>query len=52
MFTNIRAPSLYKSEPVWGEQIKLFDGIDLKGWHTSGKNQWVAQDGIISPASG
>jgi hypothetical protein len=53
-FTGIRAPSLWrKSEPVWGEQIKLFDGIDLKGWHTSGKNQWVAQDGIMrSPASG
>jgi Domain of Unknown Function (DUF1080) len=53
-FVGVRAPSLWrKTEPVWGEQIKLFDGKDLKGWHTSGKNQWVAEDGIMrSPASG
>lgn len=52
--TGVRAPSLWRtSDPVWGEQIKLFDGTDLKGWHTQGKNQWVVQDGIMkSPASG
>ena len=34
-FVGVRAPSLWrKSEPVWGTQIKLFDGKDLKGWHT------------------
>jgi hypothetical protein len=51
---GVRAPSLWRSsEPVWGEQIKLFDGKDLKGWHVSGKNQWIAEDGIMrSPASG
>jgi hypothetical protein len=53
-FTGVRAPSLWrKSEPVWGEQIKLFDGTDLKGWHVPGKNQWLAENGILrSPASG
>jgi hypothetical protein len=53
-FVGVRAPSLWRTtEPVWGEQIKLFDGKDLKGWHTSGKNQWYAEDGILrSPASG
>jgi len=53
-FTGVRAPSLWrKSEPAWGEQIKLLNGTDLKGWHASGKNQWVAENGIMrSPASG
>ena len=37
----------------WGEQIKLFDGKDLNGWHASGPNQWKVEDGIMrSPASG
>jgi hypothetical protein len=53
-FTGVRAPSIRRqTEPVWGEQIKLFDGTDLKGWHASGKNQWIVSDGIMrSPASG
>jgi Domain of Unknown Function (DUF1080) len=52
--TGIRAPSLWRtSEPSWGEQIKLFNGTDLKGWHTNGNNQWKVENGImISPASG
>jgi hypothetical protein len=51
---GVRAPSLWrKTEPAWGDQIKLFDGKDLKGWHTQGKNQWIAeQDMMKSPASG
>jgi hypothetical protein len=51
---GVRAPSLWrKTEPVWGDQIKLFDGKDLKGWHTQGKNQWIAEQGMMrSPASG
>ncbi len=51
---GVRAPSLRRnSEPVWGEQIQLFNGKDLKGWHTSGKNQWIVENGIMrSPASG
>jgi len=52
--TGVRAPSLRKSsEPVWGKQIRLFNGIDLKGWHTAGPNQWKVINGIMSsPASG
>jgi len=53
-FVGVRAPTLWrKTEPVWGTQIKLFDGKDLKGWHASGKNQWVAENGMLrSPAKG
>lgn len=53
-FVGVRAPSLWrKTEPVWGTQIKLFDGKDLKGWHATGKNQWVAENGMLrSPAKG
>ncbi len=49
-----RAPGLRRqSDPVWGEEVKLFDGTDLKGWHTNGPNQWKVEDGIMrSPASG
>ena len=52
--TGVRAPSLWrKDEPVWGEEIKLFNGTDLKGWHTTGPNQWIVENGIMkSPASG
>ena len=52
--TGTRAPSLWRTaEPVWGEQIKLFNGVDLTGWHTNGKNQWVVENGVMkSPASG
>ncbi len=52
--TGVRAPLLIRqSDPVWGKEIKLFDGTDLKGWHTSGPNQWKAEDGILrNPASG
>ena len=52
--TGVRAPLLNrKSDPVWGKEIKLFDGKDLNGWHTSGPNQWKVEDGMMrSPASG
>jgi hypothetical protein len=52
--TGVRAPSLWRTTPpVWGNEVKLFDGTDLKGWHTSGKNQWIAENGIMkSPAKG
>ncbi|HEY4935824.1 MAG TPA: DUF1080 domain-containing protein [Puia sp.] len=54
MLTGVRAPSLRRqSDPVWGKEIKLFDGTDLKGWHVSGPNQWKVEDAIMrSPASG
>ena len=49
-----RAPSLRRqTPPVWGKQIKLFSGTDLKGWHAMGENQWVAKSGVLrSPHSG
>ncbi len=52
--SGVRAPLLNrKSDPVWGTEIKLFDGKDLNGWHASGPNQWKVEDGIMrSPASG
>ncbi len=48
-WTGVRAPSLKRAkQPVWGKQVKLFSGIDLKGWHTEGENQWQAKNGILS----
>jgi hypothetical protein len=54
-WVGVRAPVLKRSgQPVWGTPIKLFDGVDLKGWHASGPvNQWKAESGVLrSPASG
>jgi hypothetical protein len=53
-FTGVRAPSLARtSPPVWGKPIKLFNGTDMTGWHTDGKNQWIVEQGILrSPHSG
>jgi hypothetical protein len=54
-FTATRAPSLKRDAAVpWGKPIKLFNGVDLKGWHPSGQtNQWVVENGILkSPKSG
>ena len=53
-WVGVRAPSLRRTQaPVWGKQIKLFSGTDLKGWHAMGTNQWVAKNGILtSPHSG
>src|ERR1035437_9570100 len=49
----LRAAIVEESEPVWADPIKLFNGNDLKGWHAIGKNQWVADAGMLrSPASG
>jgi hypothetical protein len=47
-WTAKRAPSLKRTgEPTWGTPIKLFNGKDLKGWHATGDNQWVVEDGIL-----
>jgi hypothetical protein len=47
-WTAVRAPSLRRTtEPTWGEPIKLFNGKDLSGWHATGENQWVVEDGIL-----
>jgi len=51
--SGVRAPSLKRSSsPAWGKPVKLFNGIDLKGWHPSGeKNQWVVENGILKSAA-
>jgi hypothetical protein len=47
-WTAIRAPLLKREgEPVYGEPITLFNGVDLKGWHAMGENQWKVEDGIL-----
>jgi hypothetical protein len=47
-FTGLRAPKLARNgEPVWGKPIKLFNGKDMSGWHTDGKNQWIVEDGVL-----
>ncbi|CAG4988498.1 hypothetical protein DYBT9275_00094 [Dyadobacter sp. CECT 9275] len=53
-WTGVRAPSLRRSTPpVWGKPISLSGGSSIKGWHASGDNQWVAENGILrSPKSG
>lgn len=53
-FTAVRAPSLERTgEVVWGKTIQLFNGKDLKGWHATGENQWVVENGVLkSPHSG
>jgi hypothetical protein len=53
-WTAVHAPELKRTgEPSWGQQQKLFNGKDLTGWHASGTNQWIVQDGVLkSPHSG
>lgn len=54
-FVGEAAPLLErKSEPTWGEQINIFNGKDLSGWHANkADNQWVVKDGILtSPKAG
>jgi hypothetical protein len=47
-FTGVRAPSLAKTAaPVWGKPVKLFNGKNIQGWHTDGKNQWTVENGIL-----
>jgi hypothetical protein len=47
-WTAVRAPLLKREgEPVYGEPITLFNGVDLKGWHVMGENQWKVEDGIL-----
>lgn len=49
-----RAPKLpHSKNPVWSEPRKLFNGMDLSGWHAEGENQWVVESGILkSPKAG
>ena len=46
-----RAPSLKREgEPVYGEPITLFNGVDMKGWSAMGENQWKVENGILTSA--
>lgn len=54
-FTGVRAPLLHREKaPTWGAPVQLFNGKDLKGWHSQKPdNQWVVENGIMkSPRSG
>ncbi len=53
-YVGMRAPMLKRAkQPTWDKPIKLFNGIDLRGWHAIGKNQWKVESGILqSPRSG
>lgn len=53
-YKGVRAPSLRgKATPAWGSPIKLTAGNEIKGWHATGENQWIAENGILrSPKSG
>lgn len=53
-WSALRAPSLHRQkQPTWGKPIRLFNGVDLTGWHVSGENQWKVENGVLrSPKSG
>lgn len=53
-FTGTRAPLLKREkDPTWGKPVALFDGKDMKSWHTEGDNQWIVEGGLMkSPKSG
>jgi len=53
-FTGSRAPLLKREkEPTWGKPVALFNGKDMKSWHTEGENQWIVEGGLLkSPKSG
>lgn len=53
-WTAVRAPSLRRQkEGAWGKPITLIPASGLKGWHATGENQWVVEQGILrSPRSG
>jgi hypothetical protein len=48
-WTGRRAPSLRRAAaPKWGEPIRLFNGVDLAGWHVvQGNNEWQVADGVL-----
>lgn len=53
-FTANRAPSLQRTKaPVWSKPVKIFNGNNLTGWHATGNNQWMVENGVLkSPRSG
>jgi hypothetical protein len=53
-WSGVKAPSLKRTKaPEWTAPIVLFNGKDMKGWHTDGANQWIVESGVLkSPKSG
>lgn len=53
-WTAEKAPLLIRtSSPSWGKPVTLFDGKTMNGWEAKGKNQWIAEGGVLkSPHSG
>ncbi len=50
-FTAVRAPTLRRATPLWASALRLFNGTDLKGWHSvGGTNQWSAVNGVLTNA--
>jgi len=42
------APTLqHDMNPKWGKAITLLNEKDLSGWHATGVNQWVVEDGVL-----
>jgi hypothetical protein len=44
-----RAPALRRTAPpTWGQPIRLFNGVDLTGWHVvQGDNHWEVVDEVL-----
>jgi len=53
-WTGRKAPALRLSkEPVWGEPVKLLNGVNMEGWTAMGENQWIVDGGNLkSPKAG
>lgn len=48
-WTASRAPKLpYVENPIWGAPRAIFNQKNLEGWHASGENQWVVENGILT----
>jgi hypothetical protein len=60
-FVGVKAPKLINTtEPVFGKSMAIFNGKNLEGWETIGRedraekaSQWVVENGVMkSPKSG
>jgi hypothetical protein len=50
-WTANRAPALRRrTNPTWGQPIRLFNGTDLTGWHVLGESQWGVTNGVLRNA--
>lgn len=60
-WVGVKAPKLIKStEPIFGKPVAIFNGKNLDGWETIGRedrtkkeSQWIVENGVMkSPKSG